>query len=229
MSTPRSRPHSITSDTTETSESETVIYGRNVTLRSGSQSVDNLRSLALVTENSQNARKKLPVSQKSATMDLHSLMLEKFVRDKVQRSSLLSEKLSRINEKVDNILVSLVTIASTRESEKVQQYIQDKEKVTCLMYSLACRLAKTENILETFSSGSSSTQLERRRDKLKSQLEEAKYLNTLVENRAQKVLLILQKYFGDLIVSDFKESVQMKLKIIVELKELNDQVCLSKV
>ena len=93
----------------------------------------------------------------------------------------------------------------------------------------ALRLAKTENILETFSSGSSSTQLERRRDKLKSQLEEAKYLNTLVENRAQKVLLILQKYFGDLIVSDFKESVQMKLKIIVELKELNDQVCLSKV
>jgi len=173
--------------------------------------------------------KKLPVSQKSVTMDLHSLMLEKFVRDKVQRSSLLSEKLSRINEKVDNILLSLVTIAATRESEKVQQYIQDKEKVTCLMYSLACRLAKTENILETFSSGSSSTQLERRRDKLKSQLEEAKYLNTLVENRAQKVLLILQKYFGDLIVSDFKESVQMKLKIIVELKELNDQVCLSKV
>ena len=47
-------------------------------------------------------------------MDLHSLMLEKFVRDKVQRSSLLSEKLSRINEKVDNILLSLVTIASTR-------------------------------------------------------------------------------------------------------------------
>ena len=90
-------------------------------------------------------------------------------------------------------------------------------------------MAKTENILETFSSGSSSTQLERRRDKLKSQLEEAKYLNTLVENRAEKVLLILQKYFGDLIVSDFKESVQMKLKIIVELKELNDQVCLSKV
>jgi len=191
--------------------------------------VDNLRTLALVSENSQNARKKVAVTQKSATMDLHSLMLEKFVRDKVQRRSILSEKLSRIHEKVENLQVSLESVASTRESEKVNQYIQDKEKVTCLMYSLASRLAKTENILETFSSGSSYAQLEKKRDKLKSQLEEAKYLNTLVDNRASKVLLILQKYFGDLIISDFKESVQMKLKIIVELKELNDQVCLSKV
>jgi len=111
---------------------------------------------------------------------------------------------------------------------KINPKIISKAKKFSVSHS-ALRLAKTENILETFSSGSSSTQLERRRDKLKSQLEEAKYLNTLVENRAQKVLLILQKYFGDLIVSDFKESVQMKLKIIVELKELNDQVCLSKV
>ena len=47
------------------------------------------------------------------------------------------------------------------------------------MYSLACRLAKTENILETF--GPADKQLEKKRDKLKSQLEEAKYLNKLIQ------------------------------------------------
>ena len=96
------------------------------------------------------------------------------------------------------------------------------------MYSLACRLAKTENILETF--GPADKQLEKKRDKLKSQLEEAKYLNKLVTNRAPKILLILQKYIEDSsLVVDFKASLEEKLKIIVELKELDDKVCLSSV
>ena len=66
-----------------------------------------------------------------------------------------------------------------------------------------------------------------KRDKLKGQLEEAKYLNSLVNKRGTKVGLILQKYFGDNMMKDFKQNIEDKVKIIVELKELDDQVCLT--
>ena len=66
-----------------------------------------------------------------------------------------------------------------------------------------------------------------KRDKLKGQLEEAKYLNLLVDKRGSKVGLILQKYFGDKMITDFKQNIEDKVKIIVELKELDDQVCLT--
>ena len=66
-----------------------------------------------------------------------------------------------------------------------------------------------------------------KRDKLKGQLEEAKYLNSLVNKRGTKVGLILQKYFGESMTKDFKTNIEDKVKIIVELKELDDQVCLT--
>ena len=69
--------------------------------------------------------------------------------------------------------------------------------------------------------------LQVKRDKLKGQLEEAKYLNSLVNKRGTKVGLILQKYFGDNMMKDFKQNIEDKVKIIVELKELDDQVCLT--
>ena len=69
--------------------------------------------------------------------------------------------------------------------------------------------------------------LQVKRDKLKGQLEEAKYLNLLVDKRGSKVGLILQKYFGDNMITDFKQNIEDKVKIIVELKELDDQVCLT--
>ena len=99
------------------------------------------------------------------------------------------------------------------------------------MYSLACRLAKTENILETFgrSVEAGDKQLVKKREKLKSQLEEAQYLNSLVKKRAQKVVQILDKYFQDSTAAELREILDAKLKIIVELKELDETVCLSKV
>ena len=99
------------------------------------------------------------------------------------------------------------------------------------MYSLACRLAKTESILETFgrSLEAGDKQLVKKREKLKCQLEEAQYLNSLVKKRAQKVVQILDKYFKDSTAAELTEILDTKLKIIVELKELDETVCLSKV
>ena len=59
-------------------------------------------------------RRKIPVSQKSSTMDLHSLMLEKYMREKVNRRTLLCERLSKINQDIDNIRVKLISSATTR-------------------------------------------------------------------------------------------------------------------
>ena len=108
------------------------------------------------------------------------------------------------------------------------------------MYSLACRLAKTEDILgntlddkvlqvnyQFWDDHSFSCTFKAKREKLKEKLEEAKYLNSLVNKRGTKVGLILQKYFGENIIEDFKQIIEDKVKIIVELKEIDDQVCLS--
>ena len=135
---------------------------------------------------------------------------------------------SKIEEKIlGRCKRFLVTsdISSVAKSSKTKRNKKDTEKVTCLMHSLACRLAKTENILETF--GLADKQLENKRDKLKSQLEESKYLSSLVHNRDDKISMILEKYLGNMIMENFKERLEEKLKIIVELKELDDQVCLS--
>ena len=52
-------------------------------------------------------------------------------------------------------------------------------------------------------------------------------MNSLVNKRGTKVGLILQKYFGEDIFKDFKQNIEDKVKIIVELKEIDDQVCLT--
>ena len=170
-------------------------------------------------------RRKIVSGQKSATLDLHSLMLQRFVRDNVNKRYLLCDRLAAIVRNIEDIRVKLATFASTREHEKFNNYVADIEKVTCLMYNLASRLAKVENIIEVF--GQDDFQTTRKRDRLKSQLEEAKYLNSLVSGRSKKVLTILEKYFGEVTAADFKEAIDEKLKIILELKELDDKVYLS--
>ena len=170
-------------------------------------------------------RRKLFSGQKSATLDLHSLMLERYVRDKVNKRCLLCDRLAVLQKNIDVNRVKLSSFATEREQEKYVNYVEDTEKVTCLMYSLASRLAKTENILEVF--GSDDSQTRKKRDRLKSQLEEAKYLNSLVSQRSKKVLRIIEKYLGEKTGADFKEDIDEKLRIIVELKELDDKVYLS--
>ena len=170
-------------------------------------------------------RRKIMSGQKSATLDLHSLMLERFVRDNVNKRYLLADRMTSIVRNIDEIRIKLATFASSRELEKFNNYVEDIEKVTCLMYNLACRLAKVENIIEVF--GQDDFHTTRKRDRLKSQLEEAKYLNSLVSGRSKKVITILEKYFGKVTATHFKEAIDEKLKIILELKELDDKVYLS--
>ena len=147
------------------------------------------------------------------------------MRDKVNKRCLLCDRLAVLQKNIDVNRVKLSSFATEREQEKYVNYVEDTEKVTCLMYSLASRLAKTENILEVFGSDDSVTR--KKRDRLKSQLEEAKYLNSLVSQRSKKVLRIIEKYLGEKTGADFKEDIDEKLRIIVELKELDDKVYLS--
>ena len=147
------------------------------------------------------------------------------MRDKVNKRCLLCDRLAVLQKNIDVNRVKLSSFATEREQEKYVNYVEDTKKVTCLMYSLASRLAKTENILEVF--GSDDSQTRKKRDRLKSQLEEAKYLNSLVSQRSKKVLRIIEKYLGEKTGADFKEDIDEKLRIIVELKELDDKVYLS--
>lgn len=58
------------------------------------------------------------VSKKSVTVDLQALMVEKYLREKVNRRTLLSDRLQKINGSIQTISESLVSFASARYDYK---------------------------------------------------------------------------------------------------------------
>ena len=54
------------------------------------------------------------ISKKSVTVDIQALMVEKYLREKVNRRTLLSDRLQKINGSIQTISESLVSFASPR-------------------------------------------------------------------------------------------------------------------
>ena len=104
------------------------------------------------------------------------------------------------------------------------------EKITVLLYSLAIRLAKTEfEIKDETCLFLSKRQLEEKRERLKSQLEEAKYLKALIDKRTMKVIHFLTKYLNTESAKEFYNILNEKMVMIVELKEIKEKECLGKI
>ena len=54
------------------------------------------------------------VSKKSVTVDLQALMMEKYLREKVNRRTLLVDRLEKINSSIQTISEALLSVASVR-------------------------------------------------------------------------------------------------------------------
>lgn len=69
--------------------------------------------------------------------------------------------------------------------------------------------------------------LESKRDKLLDQLEEAKILKSNIDKRSQSVSAILAKYLNDEEFADYQHFINMKAKLIIDAREIQDKVKLG--
>lgn len=69
--------------------------------------------------------------------------------------------------------------------------------------------------------------MESKRDKLLDQLEEAKILKINIDKRSANVSAILSKYLTDDEFADYQHFINMKTKLIMDSRELQDKVKLG--
>ncbi|XP_003699146.1 protein Shroom-like [Apis florea] len=69
--------------------------------------------------------------------------------------------------------------------------------------------------------------LESKRDKLMDQLEEAKILKSNIDKRSVNVSTILSKYLNEEEFADYQHFINMKAKLIVDGREIQDKVKLG--
>lgn len=69
--------------------------------------------------------------------------------------------------------------------------------------------------------------MEGKRDKLIDQLEEAKVLKTNIDKRSINVSAILSKYLNDEEFADYQHFINMKAKLIMDTREIQDKVKLG--
>ena len=75
---------------------------------------DNIPDVARTASQGRPGERKRAVSKKSITVDLQALMVEKYLREKVNRRTLLGDRLQRINNSIQTVSESLSSVASAR-------------------------------------------------------------------------------------------------------------------
>lgn len=69
--------------------------------------------------------------------------------------------------------------------------------------------------------------LEEKRDKLASQLEEAKELKENIDRRSTNVATLLRKYLSSEEFADYNHFINMKAKLLVDAREISDKIQLG--
>ncbi|GBN87949.1 Protein Shroom2, partial [Araneus ventricosus] len=137
----------------------------------------------------------------------------------------------RQNEELGNSLSNkLESTATQNELKKFRNHVQELEKITNLLLSLSGRLARTENALLILPSNASADEkmlLETKYKKLTQQYEEALHLQKDIDNRNKQVLFYLQKYFTKDELADYNHFIKMKVKLLVDYKELVEKIKLG--
>ncbi|XP_063986604.1 protein Shroom isoform X2 [Diachasmimorpha longicaudata] len=119
-------------------------------------------------------------------------------------------------------------LARPAEVSKFRLHIEEIGKITSLLLGLSGRLARVENALHGMAIEHPEKKiLESKRDKLLEQLEEAKTLKVNIDKRSSNVSAILSKYLNDEEFADYQHFINMKTKLIVDSRELQDKVKLG--
>ncbi|ERL89508.1 hypothetical protein D910_06874 [Dendroctonus ponderosae] len=119
-------------------------------------------------------------------------------------------------------------VASPHEVSKFRLHIEEVGKITSLLLGLSGRLARAENALMNMTDDHPERRiLESKRDKLQDQLEEAKKLKDCIDKRSISVSNILYKYLNSEEYADYDHFINMKAKLIMDSKEINDKIKLG--
>ncbi|XP_051175385.1 protein Shroom isoform X2 [Leptopilina boulardi] len=122
----------------------------------------------------------------------------------------------------------VAAVARPAEISKYRLHVEEVGKITSLLLGLSGRLARAENALHGMSADHAERKvLESKRDKLIDQLEEAKILKGNIDKRSVNVSAILSKYLNDEEFIDYQHFINMKAKLIMDGREIQDKVKLG--
>ncbi|XP_045464053.1 protein Shroom [Harmonia axyridis] len=139
------------------------------------------------------------------------------------------EEESRINEELgQNVESHISRVARPQEAAKFRLHVAEIGKITSLLLGISGRLARAENALIGMAEDHNERRtLEAKRDKLQSQLEEAKSLKECIDRRSVNVSNILTKYLDTDGYADYDHFINMKAKLIMDSKEIADKIKLG--
>ncbi|KAG7187684.1 hypothetical protein KM043_016740 [Ampulex compressa] len=119
-------------------------------------------------------------------------------------------------------------MARPAEASKYRLHVEEVGKITSLLLGLSGRLARAENALYGMPADHAERKiLEGKRDKLMDQLEEAKILKSNIDKRSVNVSTILSKYLNEEEFADYQHFINMKAKLIMDGREIQDKVKLG--
>ncbi|XP_008208251.1 protein Shroom [Nasonia vitripennis] len=134
-----------------------------------------------------------------------------------------------VNEALGSrVQARIAALAKPAEASKYRLHVEEVGKITSLLLGLSGRLARAENALYGMPADHPERKiLESKRDKLMDQLEEAKILKGNIDRRSVNVSAILSKYLSDEEFADYQHFINMKAKLIVDGREIQDKVKLG--
>lgn len=122
----------------------------------------------------------------------------------------------------------VASVARPAELSKYRLHVEEVGKITSLLLGLSGRLARAENTLHGMAADHAERKiLDSKREKLKDQLEEAKILKGNIDKRSVSVLVILSKYLSKEEFTDYQHFINMKAKLIMDGREIQDKVKLG--
>ncbi|XP_055941455.1 uncharacterized protein LOC129971581 [Argiope bruennichi] len=148
----------------------------------------------------------------------------------LEEEAALQDELRQNEELGNNLSDKLDGTATQNELKKFRNHVQELEKITNLLLSLSGRLARTKNALLILPSDASAEEkvlLDTKYKKLTQQYEEALHLQKDIDNRNKQVLVYLQKYLNKDELADYNHFIKMKVKLLVDYKELVEKIKLG--
>ena len=138
----------------------------------------------------------------------------------------IKQKISQNSDEISNFLISLSSSVKYPQIVKIQSYVEDLEKITFLLHSLARRLAVAERKIKLmdFNFLEEEEEWRRKYKKLSKQLEEAKDIKEILDKKFEAISNYLEKYKSSQAKIRFGNLMEKKIKLMITFKEGEDKI-----
>ena len=139
---------------------------------------------------------------------------------------LISQKLIAADDCLIDIISKLGHLTSKQEEERVYRYVQDVERITLLMSSLARRLARTE--LRVRMHGIRNYQeLKNQIRKIQEQLDDANIIDRKLKEKKERIAHQIENCLGANNKEKFMQYLNDKSNLLIAAKELDEKISMS--